>query len=98
MNIGTDLIGWVAAAILLLTLGRQVYTQWRDRTSKGVSRWLFVGQCGASIGFVVYSWLLHNWVFVGTNALILLTAFIGEFIYLRNRRSRERPHPSTSSG
>jgi uncharacterized protein with PQ loop repeat len=82
----SDLIGWAAAAILLLTLGRQVYTQWRDRTSKGVSRWLFVGQCAASVGFVVYSWMLGSWVFVITNALILVTAVTGEIIYLRNRR------------
>ena len=88
MNIGTESIGWGAAAILLLTLGRQVYTQWRDRSSKGISRWLFVGQCAASIGFVIYSWLLHNWVFVVTNALILATAIVGEAIYLRNRRGK----------
>jgi MtN3 and saliva related transmembrane protein len=94
LNIGTELIGWTAAAILLLTLGRQVYTQWRDRSSKGVSRWLFIGQCAASIAFIVYSWLLNNWVFVVTNALILLTAIVGEVIYLRNRRS----HPSAGSG
>ncbi|HXJ03092.1 MAG TPA: hypothetical protein VNH44_17870 [Micropepsaceae bacterium] len=87
MNIATDLIGWGAAAILLATLARQVYTQWRDRTSTGVSRWLFVGQCAASVGFVVYSWLVGSWVFVVTNVLILLTAISGEFIYLRNRRA-----------
>jgi uncharacterized protein with PQ loop repeat len=86
----TELIGWVAAAILLLTLARQVYTQWRDRTSKGVSRWLFVGQCAASAGFIIYSWLLQNWVFVVTNALILVTAVVGEVIYLRNRRTAAR--------
>jgi MtN3 and saliva related transmembrane protein len=88
LNIATDGIGWAAAAILLLTLGRQVYTQWRDRTSQGVSRWLFVGQCAASVGFVIYSWLVGSWVFVVTNALILVTAVVGEFIYLRNRRGR----------
>ena len=82
---------------MLLTLGRQVYTQWRDRTSTGVSRWLFVGQCAASVGFVIYSWLLGNWVFVVTNALILLTALVGEIIYLRNRRSKKRSHASTGS-
>jgi len=87
----TGLIGWAAAAILLLTLGRQVYTQWRDRTSKGVSRWLFIGQCAASAGFILYSWLLKNWVFVVTNALILLTAVIGEVIFLRNRGSTKKP-------
>jgi uncharacterized protein with PQ loop repeat len=91
LNIATDLIGWAAAAILLLTLGRQVYTQWRDRTSKGVSKWLFVGQCAASAGFVVYSGLLKNWVFVVTNALILVTAVAGEIIYLRNRRGARKP-------
>ena len=90
LKIGTDLIGWAAAAILLLTLGRQVYTQWRDRTFRGVSRWLFVGQCTASIGFIVYSWLLGSWVFVVTNALIVVTAVVGEFIYLRNKRAALR--------
>jgi uncharacterized protein with PQ loop repeat len=91
LKITTDLIGWAAAAILLLTLTRQVYTQWRDRTSKGVSRWLFVGQCIASAGFIIYSWLLQNWVFVVTNALILVTAIGGEIIYLRNRRTAKKP-------
>ena len=51
----TEIVGWTAAAILLLTVGRQAYTEWRDRTSQGVSRWLFVGQMAASIGFIVYS-------------------------------------------
>jgi MtN3 and saliva related transmembrane protein len=87
----TGLIGWAAAAILLLTLGRQVYTQWRDSTSRGVSRWLFIGQCVASAGFLLYSWLLKDWVFVVTNALILLTAVIGEVIFLRNRRTPKKP-------
>ena len=90
MKIGTDLIGWAAAAILLATLGRQVYTQWRDRTSKGVSRWLFIGQCAASVAFIVYSWLLGSWVFLVTNVLILMTAVVGEFIYLRNRRRTKK--------
>ena len=87
----TQLIGWAAAGILLLTLGRQVYSQWRDRTSKGVSKWLFVGQCAASAGFIVYSWLLQNWVFLVTNALMLVTAVLGEIVYLRNRKTTKKP-------
>jgi MtN3 and saliva related transmembrane protein len=83
----TELIGWVSAAILLATIGRQVYSQWRDGSSRGVSRWLFIGQLAASTGFVVYSWLLANWVFVATNALMLITALLGECIYLRNKKS-----------
>ncbi|ACK52472.1 small membrane protein [Methylocella silvestris BL2] len=82
----TELVGWSAAAILLLTICRQVYTQWRDRSSEGVSRWLFIGQITASIGFVIYSWLLGSWVFVATNAAMLLTAVAGQAIHSRNRR------------
>jgi MtN3 and saliva related transmembrane protein len=85
----TELIGWLAAAILLATIGRQVYSQWRDRTSQGVSKWLFVGQIMASIGFVIYSWLLRNWVFVVTNVLMLGTALLGQWIYLHNKRGQK---------
>jgi uncharacterized protein with PQ loop repeat len=82
----TEYIGWTSSAILLLTLGRQVYTQWKSDQVEGVSRWLFIGQLSASIGFAVYSYMLHNWVFVSTNVALILTAVVGEAIYLRNRR------------
>lgn len=80
-----EAIGWLAAFVLLLTVGRQVYTQWRARSTQGLSRWLFIGQLAASGGFVVYSWLLGNWVFVVTNVLMLATAGIGQWIYMRNK-------------
>ena len=82
----TELIGWISSAILLLTLVRQVYTQWRSRATSGVSRWLFTGQLAASGGFAVYSWLVENWVFFVTNIALVVTALLGELIYLRNRR------------
>ena len=87
----TESIGWAAAFILLLTIGRQVYTQWRERSTQGMSRWLFIGQLVASGGFVIYSWLLGNWVFVVTNVLMLATAGIGQWIYLSNKRREESP-------
>jgi uncharacterized protein with PQ loop repeat len=80
----TEFIGWAAAAVLLTTIARQVYTQWRDRSSRGVSRWLFIGQIAASCGFVIYSWLLQDWVFVVTNSAMLLTAIAGQIIQIRN--------------
>ena len=85
-----DAIGWAASAILIATLARQVFTQWRERTTEGVSRWLFVGQMAASVGFVVYSWMLGNKVFVFTNAVLLLTGVVGQLIFRRNRRLGER--------
>jgi MtN3 and saliva related transmembrane protein len=75
-----DMIGWAAAAILLATLSRQVYTQWRERSSRGVSSWLFIGQLVSSTGFIIYSVLLHSWVFVATNVLILIVAAVGQWV------------------
>jgi len=81
-----DIIGWLSAGILIVTLSRQVYTQWRDKVAGGVSKWLFVGQLFASLGFIAYSLLVANWVFVVTNSLILLTALVGQWVVMANRR------------
>jgi len=87
----TQVVGWLSAAVLLATLIAQVTAQWRDRSSKGVSRWLFRGQLLASLGFVVYSVLTRNAVFVVTNILIAAVAVIGQYTYYRNRRSVPQP-------
>jgi MtN3 and saliva related transmembrane protein len=84
-----DLVGWIASAILLATLARQTWRQWREPDPRGVSRWLFVGQIAASVGFVAYSWMLRNWVFIVTNTLILLTAIVGQLSLSRARRDAD---------
>jgi MtN3 and saliva related transmembrane protein len=84
---GVDVIGWLSSAVLLTTIGRQVITQWRTRSAAGVSRWLFVGQLTASTGFALYSYLLHNWVFLVSNLALLVTAVVGEIIYLTNKEA-----------
>lgn len=81
-----DWLGWGASAVLLATLLRQVFVQWRERSTEGISSWLFVGQITASAGFVAYSGLVGNRVFVVTNSAILLTAILGQLIYRRNVR------------
>ena len=81
-----EYIGWTSSVVLLLTLSRQVYTQWKSDKVQGVSQWLFIGQFTASCGFAIYSLLLRNWVFFSTNIALVLTAILGEVIYLRNRR------------
>jgi len=84
-----EAIGWASSVILLLTIGKQVYKQWKEGASENVSRWLFVGQTAASVGFLVYSWLVRNWVFVFTNAFMVVNALAGLAIVLHHRR-RER--------
>lgn len=81
-----DAVGWGASLVLFLTLGRQVFVQWRERSTQGVSGWLFIGQITASTGFVVYSFLVDNPVFVATNLFLLAIAITGQVVYRRNRR------------
>ncbi|MBC8131935.1 MAG: hypothetical protein H7X95_03065 [Deltaproteobacteria bacterium] len=83
-------IGWVSSLILVLTIGKQVWKQWKEGASEGISKWLFVGQTAASAGFVVYSWLVKNWVFVVTNSLMLTSGVLGYLILMRNRRRSRR--------
>jgi MtN3 and saliva related transmembrane protein len=79
-------IGWLSSVVLLTTLLRQVHTQWKSGSVAGVSRWLFLGQVTASVGFTAYSALLGNWVFLCSNVAILITAIGGQYVFFRNRR------------
>ncbi|HEX8289426.1 MAG TPA: hypothetical protein VF556_15600 [Pyrinomonadaceae bacterium] len=88
----TEIIGWLSSIILLATLIKQVYKQWKEGTGEGVSKWLFAGQVLASIGFTVYSYLLGNWVFTVTNAVLLVNNFFGlgiTFYYRRRNKKKE---------
>jgi MtN3 and saliva related transmembrane protein len=87
---GTEVIGWISSMLLVLTIGKQIHKQWQEESSEGVSKWLFIGQIAASTGFTIYSWLVRNWVFVVTNFLMLLNAFVGLGIvfYHRKRNSK----------
>lgn len=89
--------GWVSSAILVLTIGTQVHKQWKAGTSKGVSKWLFIGQFSASTGFLVYSALIENYVFVVTNGLLALAAVLGLSIVLIHR-AREGAMAQKSRG
>ena len=81
----TEIIGWASSLILLATLIKQVYKQWKDGTSEGISKWLFVGQLAASVGFTTYSYLVESWVFMVTNAILTVNNVIGIclFFYFR---------------
>ncbi len=85
-----DLIGWAASVVLILTVSRQVWKQWREGSTEGVSHWLFIGQMAASAGFLVYSWLLGNLIFTVSNGILLLTALTGQLLYWRNLRQEDR--------
>ena len=95
-RIMTEFIGWFSSAILLATIAKQIWKQWQARSSVGVSKWLFIGQLAASSGFTLYSYLLHNWVFVVTNLLMVASAVVGLSIVMIHKRQRriEEPRPA----
>jgi MtN3 and saliva related transmembrane protein len=84
----SEIIGWSSSLILVATLGKQIHKQWREKTSEGISTWLFIGQLVASTGFVIYSAMTGNIVFVFTNSVLTFTNLIGLFLYYRYRTSK----------
>ena len=102
-------VGIASATLLVATLLWQLRLQWRKGTAEGVSRFLFVGQLGASIGFATYSSMIGDQVFVVTNIAIGLAAIAGAVLtaILRHRahrararswRARDRDDPTASRG
>lgn len=85
-----EIIGWTSSVVLIATIAKQVHKQWHDRTSVGVSTWLFVGQLAASVGFTIYSLLLRNWVFAVTNGIMVLNGLLGYAITIRHKRGKSR--------
>lgn len=90
MTVSAEWLGWASSFVLVLTIGRQVWRQWRRGTSEGVSQWLFIGQAFASAGFTGYSVLVDNAVFIVTNATLLLAALLGlAIVRVHRRRARQ---------
>jgi len=83
-----EILGWTSSVILLMTLVTQVHKQWRDATSEGVSKWLFIGQLFASVGFTIYSFMVGSWVFMVTNGLLTINNIIGIYLYFYFRRKK----------
>ncbi len=85
-----EIVGWASAAVLLATIAQQVWKQWKSGSTAGVSKWLFVGQTLASLGFTIYSVMTGDPVFIAVNSALLVSALLGEAVYWRNRRRAAR--------
>lgn len=86
-HISPDWLGWFSSCVLILTIGKQVYKQWNEGTSEGVSKWLFIGQITASAGFLIYSILIWNPVFIFTNLVLAFNSLVGLALMWRQRNS-----------
>lgn len=92
----TELLGWCSSIVLLTTIIAQIVKQYREGSGRGVSRWLFVGQTAASLGFTAYSALLRNWIFTLTNGALLVSAIVGLCVTLHFKR-HPRPNPAAET-
>lgn len=80
-----EYIGWLSSLVLLGTIWVQIRKQYKEGSSRGVSWGLFIGQAVASAGFVVYSLMLGDAVFITTNSILLLSHFFGIYITYRQK-------------
>lgn len=69
MDIGMA-IGWFSSTVVFVTQIIQLREQVK-KGSKGVSKWMFVGNVIATSGFVVYSYLQNDTIFLTANSIIL---------------------------
>ena len=83
-----QIIGWAAVAALFFTMAGQAWKQWRDKVTKGIGKYFFLGQVTASSLFLVYSAMLGDQVFVVGNAMVLAAAIAGGLILWMNRSFR----------
>ena len=84
----TQVIGWISVTFLVTTIGSQVFKQWKDGTSEGVSYWLFAGEMISNALLLTYSSLVKNYVFMTANAALLLTSMFG--LYLKWQHSKDK--------
>lgn len=42
-------IGWGSSMILVATMAKQVAKQWTEKSTKAISKWLYIGQFAAEI-------------------------------------------------
>lgn len=82
MNV--EWVGWASSFLLIVAIAAQVFKEWKSGSKASGSLWLYSGQILAEAGFVYYSLEVGNWVFVVTNAILLVLSLIGLVLRLRS--------------
>ena len=80
----TDLIGWAASAVLLITISVQVVREAKSH-GQSTSIWLYLGQMLANALFITYASTTGDIVFIVANALLFVASSIGLIMHIRRR-------------
>ena len=67
-----DILGYAAGALTAFTFLPQVIKTWQSKSAKDVSLNMFIIAFVNEIMWLVYGFMLDNWVIILTNAVMLL--------------------------
>jgi MtN3 and saliva related transmembrane protein len=80
---GIDILGYSAGAITSLTFLPQVIKTWKVKSAKDISLLMFVIAAINEAMWIAYGVLLHNWVIILTNIIVLSMALTMIYFKLR---------------
>ena len=65
----TELVGYAAGALLMISFLPQVLTTWRTRHAKDVSLWMLAITFGSACFYEIYAWRLGLWPVIVMNGI-----------------------------
>lgn len=71
-----DILGYAAGALTAFTFLPQVIKTWKEKSAKDVSLYMFIIAFLNEIMWLVYGVMIHNWVIIATNAVMLVMSSI----------------------
>ncbi|MFN8288931.1 MAG: SemiSWEET transporter [Chitinophagaceae bacterium] len=72
MNNAADILGYAAGALTAFTFLPQVIKTWKEKSAKDVSLYMFIIAFLNEIMWLVYGFMINNWVIIATNAVMLV--------------------------
>ena len=92
----TNLIGYLAGFLLMMTFLPQLYRTWQRKTAEDVSMMMLVLMLGSGVGYEIYAWLLGLTPVVVMNGVFSIMVVAEIILKLRYDGVRIR-HPIQSS-
>lgn len=92
-----ELVGWAASVLLIITFGSQTYMQWKGVRGK-YTLVFFVSAILGTAGNLIYSWLVHNTVFIVLNAALVVNNSVGLGLALAHQKKKKEQEKKGKEG
>ena len=73
---GAEILGYAAGAVTAVTFLPQVLKTWREKSAKDISLNMFLIAFANEIMWLVYGFMIDNFVIILTNSVMLLMSVI----------------------